>query len=180
MIRKLKSVLISLFLLTVFIFLFIHFKDSPSSIQHFSKSDVKALFIPKRIANNDKDVGILEEGDTIMPELGNATLKAELGRSAWRVIHTMAARFPVAPDDDQKSTFKSFIMLFSRLYPCGQCARHFQSLLVEFPPVMDSREKASQWACEIHNQVNLKLKKPKFNCTDVLSHWKCGCDDVKD
>lgn len=75
MIRKLKYVLASLFVLTVFAFLFWHFKDGSPSIQPTVKSNVKFLYIPKRVSNNKNDLGLLEEGDTIMPELGNATLK---------------------------------------------------------------------------------------------------------
>ncbi|KAI9292426.1 hypothetical protein K502DRAFT_332358 [Neoconidiobolus thromboides FSU 785] len=115
-----------------------------------------------------------------MSELGNATIKAELGKSSWRLIHTMAARFPVTPTKDEQDALKTFIYLFSRLYPCGDCARHFQGVLATLPPKVDSRESASQWACEAHNIVNARLKKPSFNCSTVLDVWKCGCDDVKD
>jgi hypothetical protein len=33
-------------------------------------------------------------GAVIMPHLGNATAKAELGRAAWRVLHLMTLRYP--------------------------------------------------------------------------------------
>ena len=32
----------------------------------------------------------------------------------------MMARFPEKPTEDQKQALKSFIYLFSRLYPCGE------------------------------------------------------------
>lgn len=41
---------------------------------------------------------------------------------------------PVTQTADEKSAFRSFIYLFSRLYPCGECAAHFQLLLKDFPP----------------------------------------------
>lgn len=46
----------------------------------------------------------------------------------------MAARFPEKPAESEKDAFKSFIYLFSRLYPCGECAAHFQELLRKHPP----------------------------------------------
>lgn len=52
-----------------------------------------------------------------MSKLGNETLKAELGRAAWKVIHTTMARFPDQPSDDEKEALRSYIWLFARLYP---------------------------------------------------------------
>lgn len=87
-----------------------------------------------------------------MLELTRATNRAELGRSSWKLLHTMAARFPLEPNESEKEAFKSFIYLFSRLYPvsfaslrrgvrsltsasqCGECAAEFQALLKKHPP----------------------------------------------
>lgn len=32
----------------------------------------------------------------------------------------MAARFPEEPTENERETFKSFLHIFSRLYPCGE------------------------------------------------------------
>lgn len=37
-----------------------------------------------------------------------------------KLLHTMAARFPEEPTENERETFKSFLFLFSRLYPCGE------------------------------------------------------------
>jgi hypothetical protein len=103
---------------------------------------------------------------------------AELGQAAWRVLHTMASRFPKQPTEDEKEALRSFIYLFARLYPCGQCAKHFQIVLEEHPPVVTSRSEVAQWACRVHNVVNKRLEKPIFDCSRVESHWKCGCADA--
>ena len=42
-------------------------------------------------------------------ELTRATNRAELGRSSWKLLHTMAARFPLEPNESEKEAFKSFI-----------------------------------------------------------------------
>jgi hypothetical protein len=43
--------------------------------------------------------------------------RAELGRAAWKVLHTTFARFPEKPTDDEKEALRSYIYLFQRLYP---------------------------------------------------------------
>lgn len=49
--------------------------------------------------------GSSEGGETIMGKMGNATAKAEVGRASWRLLHTMAARYPEHPTDDEKQTY---------------------------------------------------------------------------
>ncbi|KAG8786194.1 hypothetical protein FRC16_001776 [Serendipita sp. 398] len=73
-------------------------------------------------------------GGVIMGKLGNETAKAELGRATWKLLHTMTLRFPETPTDDEREALRAYIHLTSRLYPCGECAEHFQKLLEEYPP----------------------------------------------
>jgi FAD-linked sulfhydryl oxidase len=122
-----------------------------------------------------------QAGDAIMGHLGNETLKEELGRAAWKVLHTTMARFPDEPTTDESDALKSYMYLFARLYPCGECAEHFQKLLKEYPPQTSSRSAAAAWACFIHNQVNESKKKPIFDCSKIGDFYDCGCeDDEKD
>ncbi|KAL7813916.1 ERV/ALR sulfhydryl oxidase domain-containing protein [Trichoderma aethiopicum] len=121
----------------------------------------------------------LLEGDSIAPKLENATLKAELGRATWKFMHTMVARFPEKPSPEERKTLETFIHLFGRLYPCGDCARHFRGLLAKYPPQTSSRNAAAGWLCFVHNQVNERLKKPIFDCNDIGDFYDCGCGDEK-
>jgi hypothetical protein len=57
------------------------------------------------------------KGAVVMPKLGNATAKAELGRATWKYFHTVMARFPEKPTEDQQEALRSYIFLFARLYP---------------------------------------------------------------
>ncbi|CAO3610158.1 unnamed protein product [Cunninghamella blakesleeana] len=118
----------------------------------------------------------LTQGKVIMNRLNNATIKAELGRSTWKLIHTMVGRYPETPTAEERKTLNDFIYLFSRLYPCGECAEHFQKLLEDYPPQTSSRIAASQWACAIHNKVNERLKKPIFDCSEIEAKYPCGCE----
>lgn len=113
-----------------------------------------------------------------MPKLANATAKAELGRASWKLLHTMAARYPATPTAPEQDAYRSFLLLFARLYPCGDCAVHFQALLTKYPPQVSSRNAASLHLCFLHNQVNERLHKPEFDCAGGLEGlYDCGCGD---
>jgi len=136
--------------------------------------------------------GVLH-GEATAPKLENATLKyvclpflpwifkltsacrAELGHSAWKVLHTMMAKFPDKPTQDDSEALRSYIHLFARLYPCGDCARHFQKILEKFPPQVATRSTAAAWACHVHNEVNKKLTKELFDCSKIGDFYDCGC-----
>ena len=115
------------------------------------------------------------KGGVIMPKLGNATAKAELGRATWKLMHTMTLRFPDKPTEDERKALESFFYLTSRLYPCGECATEFQALLKQYPPQTSSRMVAALWLCHVHNQVNKRLKKSEFDCTKLDETYDCGC-----
>ncbi|KAI8881483.1 hypothetical protein K501DRAFT_222998 [Backusella circina FSU 941] len=114
-----------------------------------------------------------------MGYMGNRTQKAELGTATWKFLHTMMARYPEKPTKQESKAMYDFMMLFSRLYPCGECAIHFNKLLQEYPPQTSSRQSASQWLCAMHNKVNERVHKPIFDCNDIESKYPCGCDDAK-
>ncbi|SPO22004.1 related to ERV2 - Flavin dependent sulfhydryl oxidase [Ustilago trichophora] len=122
-----------------------------------------------------KDVERVE--GVIMPKMGNATAKAALGRSTWHFLHTMTLRFPDNPTSTESETLRSFFTNFAQLYPCGECARHFQQLIKELPPQVGSRKGASLWLCTVHNEVNKSLGKEEFPCDKLDESYDCGCGD---
>jgi hypothetical protein len=124
-----------------------------------------------------KDPVTMELGSPIMSKMTNETIRAELGRSAWKVFHTILAQYPEQPTSEERDTLKNYIYLFSRVYPCRECAEHFQALLKQFPPQLSSREVASQWGCHVHNQVNAKLGKEEFDCLEISDKYACGCSE---
>ncbi len=98
-----------------------------------------------------------------------------MGNAAWKVLHTTMAKFPDKPTPDDSVALKSYIHLFARLYPCGDCARHFQRILKKYPPQVSSRSSAATWACHVHNEVNTRLKKDLFDCSKIGDFYDCGC-----
>jgi len=116
-------------------------------------------------------------GPVIASHLSNETLKAELGQAAWKLLHTTMARFPDDPTMDESQALRSYIHLFQRLYPCGDCARHFGQILERYPPQVSSRSAAAGWACHVHNEVNKSLRKDLFDCSKIGDFYDCGCAD---
>ncbi|KAK6464324.1 ERV/ALR sulfhydryl oxidase domain-containing protein [Scheffersomyces coipomensis] len=110
-----------------------------------------------------------------MPKMANETLKAQLGNAAWKLFHTILARYPDDPTKQERTTLSQYIQLFGQVYPCGDCARHFQKLLKKYPPQTKSRKTAALWGCDIHNKVNEKLGKDIYDCTTILEDYDCGC-----
>ena len=145
------------------------------------------------------------KGDVISSKIGNETLKAELGRAAWRVLHTTMAKFPDKPTADEQTALASYLHLFARLYPwyafllslslfsfpvhkfasilikgstnSCECAAHFREILAKFPPQVSTRSNAAAWACHVHNEVNKSLKKELFDCSNIGDFYDCGCAD---
>ncbi|KAL2261727.1 hypothetical protein VTK26DRAFT_3495 [Humicola hyalothermophila] len=117
------------------------------------------------------------KGGSIAPKLENATAKAELGRASWKLLHTMMARFPEEPTAEDSLALKTYVQLFARLYPCGDCAAHFRKLLERYPPQTSSRNAAAGWACFVHNEVNKRLHKEQFDCSKIGDFYDCGCGD---
>lgn len=122
----------------------------------------------------------LTDGHSIMPKLGNETARAELGRATWKYFHTVMARFPDKPTTDESEALKSYIHLFQRLYPCGECSEHFRQILDKFPPQTSSRSAAAVWACHVHNEVNKSLDKEIFDCSKIGDFYDCGCAEDGD
>lgn len=65
----------------------------------------------------------LLQGGVIAGKIENATVKAELGRAAWKLLHTTMAKFPDAPTADEQTALTSYVHLFARLYPWYDCRK---------------------------------------------------------
>ena len=59
-------------------------------------------------------------------ERGCPADSVSLGRGSWRLLHTIAANYPEQPTLQEKNDMSSFIVLFSKVYPCVPCAEDFR------------------------------------------------------
>lgn len=87
----------------------------------------------------------------------------------------MTLRFPDEPTLAESETLVRFFHDFASLYPCGECAKHFQELLRDLPPQTSSRMASALWLCSAHNLVNARLGKPEFPCDKLDETYDCGC-----
>lgn len=164
---------VTFFALTALVFLLWYFVYSygyGQSLAHLATMHDRLT--PAGLTTTASDVST---GHAIMSKLGNETAKAELGRAAWMLFHTTMARFPDTPTADESKALKEYIHLFARLYPCGECATHFQQILKKYPPQVSSRSTAAAWACFVHNEVNISKGKPIFDCANIGDWYDCGC-----
>lgn len=116
----------------------------------------------------------------------------ELGRSAWAFLHSSAAYFPEDPTAQQQSSMLALFRALPHIYPCHSCAEAlgeeykredteggWEDRSLKLADAVRSGPSLRKWLCGIHNEVNQRLGKPKFECTEekLSERWFEGPAD---
>jgi FAD-linked sulfhydryl oxidase len=98
------------------------------------------------------------EGKTTASKLVYPPDRSEMGRAAWKYIHTRAEHYDPANQAQEMAWLEAFVAL----YPCKLCARDFAAICHRLPPRLENRNIYMQWWIDAHNEVNRDLSKPIF------------------
>jgi len=104
-----------------------------------------------------------------------------VGRRSWFLIHSIAAKYPDSPTEDDQQAMRNFVAALGQLYPCKLCRKHLQQQLRDpglGPVRVHTRTNLTTWMCELHNIVNKDIGKPQFDCNpfhlDLVYLKDCG------
>ena len=101
---------------------------------------------------------------------------SSLGIHTWKVLHSIAASYSNNPNKIEKKNFENFFYGLIYFYPSNN--NIFKEIIKEHPIENRNREELVYYICDIHNILNKKLGKKKFNCRHAFDIWggDCGCD----
>tara|TARA_Y100000992_G_scaffold229889_1_gene161182 strand:+ start:371 stop:790 length:420 start_codon:yes stop_codon:yes gene_type:complete len=92
------------------------------------------------------------------------------GPHYWFFLFTVSLNYPHSPNNLTKKKYYNLIRNFHLFIPDNEISGYFESLINEFPvtPYLDNRNTFVRWVVFIHNQINIKLKKPKITLKKAL------------
>ena len=105
------------------------------------------------------------------------------GPHIWLTLHTIAAKYPQNPTNDNKYTMTNFLYSIAKLLPCPQCSNHFIYILNNGiistitkldTNVLKSNYTLSKWLYLFHDYINKAKgkKSPTFETVIGLMNSK--------
>ena len=86
------------------------------------------------------------------------------GPGTWRLIHSVAQAYPIAPTKADKLKTAHFYFSLAEVLPCATCRRDFTYIMKQSPMRLTkehlaSRDALYKWTVAVHDAVNQKLGK---------------------
>lgn len=96
----------------------------------------------------------------------------ELGHSTWTFLHAAAAHYPREPAAVQQSSMRAMLDALPHIYPCAHCAAELADEYARQDAearthAVQSAARLQTYLCELHNEVNARLGKPVWDCSDT-------------
>lgn len=90
----------------------------------------------------------------------------------WYFFHSVLNTYPDEPTNIDKEVFGNGILLFVKLVPCSSCRHHFTLILKSTPVKLANRSELRKWGINVHNKVNIRLKKNIYSASNYDNDYK--------
>jgi hypothetical protein len=87
-------------------------------------------------------------------------------------MHIVSLAYPVQPTEAEKAGARAFFESLTVVLPCPICRVHYAEKIKETPINVDSKGELIYWVWDIHNQVNVLLKKPTVTLEQFLERMR--------
>lgn len=108
--------------------------------------------------------------------------KRKVGQYTWGFLHMMIGNLPDYPSAEDKKNILDLVNIVCNVFPCKVCRNDFREILAQEAKLCEkecklygqNRTQLATWMCRVHNHVNVKLGKPKFDCSieTLDKRWK--------
>ena len=92
----------------------------------------------------------------------------------WFTLHTVTLGYPTNPNYINKRNYNDFFLSLQNVLPCKLCQDHYKQHLIESPisSHLDNKESLVKWCFDLHNKVNISLKKPEFTYDEFIEKYR--------
>jgi hypothetical protein len=99
--------------------------------------------------------------------------KEWIGSITWKYIHTTIQNTDQCGKEITNQNIIDFLNIVANLFPCKDCSEHFLKMLINIDKKVKIREDFPTFVCKLHNKVNKRLKKNKFDCSkeNLIKHY---------
>lgn len=85
------------------------------------------------------------------------------GKPFWNVLHSVTFAYPDQPTEEDKERVRTFFKIIPYYLPCSICGVNLVKEMTDKPlsdEVLKNMDTLSHWLVDLHNSVNIRLKKP--------------------
>ena len=129
--------------------------------------------------SNDNNNRYFVEEDYVS---GDGMLTTVWGPSLWHSLHTISFNYPVKPTNQDKKSYRNFILNLENVLPCKYCRMNLKKNFKRLPITIDcmkSRSTFSRYIYDLHEEINTMLnKKSNLTYEDVrerYEHFRARC-----